>query len=203
MSDHWKDRGRRDPKLIERVRKAAPDPSISVAALAAELGVGYNTIRNVCRDHDIPWVIRGNRGKTMLLSEQSVREALQGRSAAQAAGVLGVSLQTMYNRWNHLLKKRTKPGFLDPHREAILRRVYSDRIPRAQIARDYGCTLQCVSKSIQRWSKQGAKRGAPALPEPPRARPGPKPGHTRQRRARQLRELHEAPTASKPDRLNE
>lgn len=203
MLDHWRDRGRRNPKLIARVREAAPDPTISVAALAAELKVGYNTIRNVCRDLDIPWVIQGNRGKTMLLTEQSVREALQGRSTAQAAGILGVSLQTMYNRWEHLLHKRTKPGFLDPHRKEILRKVYSGRIPRAHVAREYGCTLQCVTKSIQRWSKLGAKQGEPALPEPPRTRPGPKPGHTRQRRDRQLRELHAAQQASPPDRQDE
>ncbi len=200
MAEHWQTKGRRDPKLIERVRQAAPDPTISIAALANELRCGYETIRQICRDQGFLWVIQGNRGKAMLLTEQSVREALQGRSTAQAAGILGVSIQTMHNRWGHLLKKRPKPGFLDPHKQEILKKVYSLRIPRAHIAREYGCTLTCVSHSIQRWSKQGAKQGAPALPTPPRARPGPVPGRTRQRRAKLLQQLHEGLEALPPDR---
>lgn len=190
---HWSDKGRKNPWLIEQVRKHAPDPSVSVAALAAKLGVGHNTIRAICKENQILWSIHGNRGKAMNVTEKMVREALRGRTTDQAAGILGVSIQTMYNRWEHLLEKRTSPGYLDQYREEILKKVYSKRIPRAHIAREYGCTLQCVSKSIQRWSKQGATLDGSALPQPPRARPGPPPGRTRQDRDRLLRLRDAAP----------
>lgn len=44
------------------------------------------------------------------LTEQLVREALQARTTAQAAEVLGVNHQTLRNRFDHLLVKRRSPG---------------------------------------------------------------------------------------------
>lgn len=44
------------------------------------------------------------------LTEQEVRTALQGRTTQEAADLLGVSHQTLRNRWPHLLTMRVSPG---------------------------------------------------------------------------------------------
>lgn len=171
MREHWEGKGRRDPALVQRVRDAAADPARNISSL----GVSPTTVQAICREHGIRWVPQGQRGKVRLLTENVVREALQGRSTLQAAHHLGVNVMTLYNRFPHLLAKRASPGALDRERDAILTLVYRERVSRAEIARRYGVSERCVTKSIQRWSKQGATLDGAALPEPPRGRPGPKP----------------------------
>lgn len=173
MRQHWQGRGRRDPDLIAKVRAAAADTTRNISSL----GVSPTTVAAVCREHGIQWVPQGQRGKARTLTEAQVREALQGRSAIQAAAILGVNVMTLYNRFDHLLTKRTKPQALDAHRDAVLGLVYRDRVPRSEVARRYGVSERCVTKSIQRWSRQGATLDGAAIPEPPRGRPGPKPQH--------------------------
>jgi len=173
MHHHWAGKGKNDPKLIERVRQAAADPNCNLGSL----GISPTMIQTICRENGIVWVPCGQRGRVRLLSELQVREALQGRTAVQAAQLLGINVQTLYNRFDHLLTKRAKPGVLDPHKKEILRLAWKERASREGIARLYGVSANCVAKSIQRWSKQDAKSGGAALPPPPRARPGPKPRH--------------------------
>jgi transposase len=158
--------------LIERVRLAAHDTTIDQSSL----GIGVTTLQAICREHGITWIPRGQRGIARLLTDATVREALQGRTAQQAAWKFDVHVQVLYNRFAHLLTKRTKPNSLDDHQREILRLAYRDRLPRSEIARRFDVSEGCVKKSIQRWSKQGAKLGGAALPELPRQRPGPKPG---------------------------
>lgn len=55
------------------------------------------------------------------LTEQQVREALQVRTTAEAANLLGVHHMTLRNRFDHLLTKRISPGA--PYPEAFVKRV--------------------------------------------------------------------------------
>jgi transposase-like protein len=153
LKAHWADKGSNDPALIERVREAAGDPTKGLDSL----GISPTTIQTICRKHGIRWVPVGKRGVARLLTEQSVREALQGRSTVEAAQFLGVSQATLYNRFGHLLTKRTSPGALDPHKQTILDLVYRQRVARTEVARQFGVFERTVTKSIQRWLAQGAR----------------------------------------------
>jgi transposase-like protein len=175
MRAHWHGKGRRDPALIERVRQVAADQSIPMA----ELGISYGALSQICRENGILWLSRGYRGRVAGLTERTASEALQGRTTMEAARILGVHPQTLYNRFDHLLTKRASPGVLDPHREEVLRLRRIERIPIAEVGRRYGVSENCVQKSIQRWSRQDAKQGGPGIPATPRLRPGPKRGHKR------------------------
>lgn len=57
------------------------------------------------------------------LTEEMVREALQGRTTSQAARLLGYHHQTLRNHFDYLLTKRRKPHKIDDEelRKAILR----------------------------------------------------------------------------------
>ena len=185
LKAHWAGKGSNDPVLIERVRQAAGDPTKGLDSI----GISPTTIQAICRKHGIRWVPVGTRGIARLLTEQSVREALQGRTTVQAAQHLGVSQATLYNRFGHLLAKRTSPGSLDQHKHQILDLVYRQRIARTEVARQFGVAETTVTKSIRRWLAQGAKPDGFDPQQPiPRYR-GQRPPRTAQRRAalRQIR----------------
>ena len=177
--DHWVGKGRRDPDLIDRVRKVAADPSIPFA----ELGISTGSLNQICRENDIRWFRRGRHGKSAGLTEATARAALQGRTTFEAAAILGVHPQTLYNRFDHLLTKRAKPGALDQHMGEVLHLRRVERMSSTDIGKRFGVSDMCVRKSIQRWSKQGAIPGVSDAREIPRSRPGPKPGATWQRKA--------------------
>lgn len=172
MKAHWIGRGKNDPHLIELVRAAAADPGVR----KCDLEIGITMIDAILRKLGIPWIRGGhNAGVRRGLNEQTVREALQGRTAAEAARILGCHPQTLYDRYDHLLTKRTKPGALDCHQEEILRLVYQQGVSREEVGRRFGVSSVCVTKSIRRWRAQGAKLDESVLPEPPRQKPGPAP----------------------------
>ena len=192
MKAHWQNKGIRRPGLIEKIRIAAANPNMTKMQLRAEVGISLTSLHKLIRENDILWVRGDYQGRVWKMNDAMVREALQGRNTVQAAAHLGCHVQTLYNRFGHLLTKRATKGCLDQFREEILRLVYKEQIPRAEVAAKYGVSDQCVTKSIQRWSKQDAKSGAPVLRQPPRCRPGPKPGYMAQRRAQQRKELDAA-----------
>jgi transposase-like protein len=171
MQEQWKNRGSNDPALIAKVREYAADPSKNISSL----GVSPTTVKKILDRHQIPWIRSGHFARTLHLTDDIVREALQGRSAVQAAAHLGVNAMTLYNRFSHLLQKRTKPGYLDQFRDQVLRMRYEQKLSFDDIARQFGVSDFCVTKSIRRWSTQDAKQGGPVLPSPIRLRPGPKP----------------------------
>lgn len=88
----------------------------SIAAAARSLGVCNQTLRkrfpNVARRvvaHPQPKRIRVNRSPTRL-TDQEVSAALQGRTAAQAAVLLGLPPNGLHYKFGHLLNKRRGPG---------------------------------------------------------------------------------------------
>lgn len=115
MRFHKQDSHRWNPAFVESVRKSAGDPKVSMMDLANNLRVNVQTIRAILDVHSIPWTSANGA----LLSEESVRAALQGRTTAEAADLLGVNHQTLRNRFGHLLQKRASPGFLDAQKEEI------------------------------------------------------------------------------------
>ena len=177
MREHWSNKGRRDPHAIELVRKAAADPNVKLS----DLDMSPTTIRQICVENGIKWVVAGQRGRAIRLTEEMVREALQGRTAVQAARHLGCSAQVLYDRFSHLLDKRASPGHLDQFRDDILDLVYRQRVPRREIAKRYGVNRITVTKSIQRWLGPDAKPGGPDAP--PRAR---QTGYGPRRKARDM-----------------
>lgn len=143
---------RADPETIARVRAAAADRSIAFATL----GMSPTTVARICREQGIAWKRRGNGAIVSELTEQTVREALQGRTTNQAAAVLGVHPMTLYNHFDHLLTKRAKPRSLDPHCREILHMLRHERRPQSEVAAKFGVSETCVMKSVQRWMKAPA-----------------------------------------------
>ena len=147
MIEHWSTKGRRSPEWIERVRKLAADPTASVSAV----GLANDTVRKICQENGIQWMARQKFPRAAELTEQSVREALRGRTSAQAADFLGVAVMSLYRRFGHLLNKRTSPKVLDPHK-AEIRGMLRQRMTRQEIADHFGVCRQTLTKSIQRWN---------------------------------------------------
>jgi transposase-like protein len=192
MRQHWATKGSNDPKLIARVREAAADPTRNISSV----GISPTLVQTICRKHGIRWIPCGQRGVARLLTEQKVREALQGRSTIEAAALLRVNVGTLYKRFGHLLTKRTSPGTLDRHRIEILDLVYRKRVARTEVARQFGVAEVTVTKSIRRWLEQGAIPDDIDGQAPiPRYR-GQRPSRKAQRRARLRKIRAEAPQAS-------
>lgn len=161
MREHHKERRSLDPKLIEQVRKVACDPLQGLSSLDCS----PTTAKRICEEQGIAWTVKkGPKSVAMLLSDASVREALQGRTTAEAAKALGVSHSVLYTRFAHLLQKRPSPGYLDEQRNQILGMLRAG-LSRADICRDLGVNRLTLTKSIQRWKEQGAKSGEPVLQE--------------------------------------
>jgi hypothetical protein len=83
------------------------------------------------------------------LTEQQVREALDGRSTLQAAQLLGVNHMTLRNRFPHLLTKRRSPGApLDPE----LRRRLVELANDPNVGQREACRLLPVSgPQLRNW----------------------------------------------------
>lgn len=83
------------------------------------------------------------------VTEESVREALQGRSTAEAAQYLGINHQTLRNRFAHLLQKRRSPhNRFDPHVIEMVRQAAADStLDIKTFARQTGIAA-AVSKKI-------------------------------------------------------
>lgn len=153
---------RYDPEVIERVRVAAKDPK----ATASSLGLAHRTIQAICRENGIVWLSASRK----YIPEQTVIEALRGRSTAQAAKILGVALEWLYRNHPDKIQKRNRPRFLDDHREEICNLAKTHSL--WAIGKMFGTPRQTVANALARWGvsldesdvrgKQSrAKRGTP------------------------------------------
>ncbi len=158
MRRHWLGKGRRSPEWIERVRQLASDPSASLS----DCGMSPTIVRAICLENGIEWVARTAHPNAAALTEQSVREALQGRTTAEAARHLRTTVMTLHRRFGHLLHKRSSPHFLDQRRDEILAMLWQEHLTRDQIAERIGASRVTVMKAIRRWREQDATLAVPA-----------------------------------------
>lgn len=96
----------RDPKVIEAIRSAASDPDVSMN----DLPWANQTIRKVLQEKDLKWV--HSRAETLTWSQ--VEKAMSGRSRKAGCAILGVSLQTLWNRFPKEMRTIASPKKLKP-----------------------------------------------------------------------------------------
>lgn len=136
-----------NPRLIELVRPMAADKLISQREAAIALGIDVQTVMSLCRRNDIEWVSAAETH----LTEQSVREALQGRGVMEAAAHLGVSYQTLSTRFPHITQRRARPGSLESQKEEI--HSLATRVRADALAMRYGVSLSTMLEAIRKWRK--------------------------------------------------
>jgi len=148
MRHHKENSIRYQDHLIDRLCVYSEDSNLSQKDAARLLGISLATVIAMIRENNIDWksaVVRE-------LSEQSVREALRGRSTLEAAKYLGVHHMTLRNRFDHLLKKRASPGSLNAHKEEIRNLAKQKRAH--EIARIFQVNPETVKCHIRRWAKE-------------------------------------------------
>lgn len=128
-------------EIIEMVRQAAADPHKT----ASSLGLAHRTIQTICEQNGIVWLSASRKH----IPEQMVREALQGRTTAQAAKILGVALEWLYRNHPDKIRKRHRPGFLDDHREEICNLAKTHSLHK--IGKMYQTPRQTVAAALARW----------------------------------------------------
>lgn len=144
--EHMKQHSRRrNANVIAQVRQAAADPDMAHSSL----DMSPTMIRAICRDNGFEWLAADETH----LDPEEVKKALAGRTTAQAAHILGVSVGTLYRNFSHLLTKRKSPGFLDAHREAICSSAMT--MSTQTLAQHYQTTRTSINKAFERWSKAG------------------------------------------------
>lgn len=138
---------RHNQGFLAHLKDLASNRLVTMENAADQLGVCFGTVHSACSFHKIPW-----NGRNSTPSEQSVREALSGRTTEEAADFLGVHHQTLRNHYDILLTKRVSPGSLDGHKEEI--RSLATRIRSAELAERYQVNPETVKQSIRRWARQ-------------------------------------------------
>ena len=156
MQHHQSGSVTRDPLVIEKVRQAAKDPNASVSSL----GMSPTSVRKICIENGIEWVRRVAYPGAKKLTEESVREALQGRSTLEAAQFLDVNVMTLYNRFPSLLTKRSTPGRLDHLAPTILQEYLAGELSINQIAAKYGVSEGPIRRVLRLAREQDATPGA-------------------------------------------
>jgi hypothetical protein len=127
-----------NPDVIAQVRRMAEDPSVTVDSL----DISPTTVVKICRMYDIEW----KHG--LQITEDQVKQALSGRMTHDAAVLLACSVQTLHNRFGHLLTKRKSPGFLQPHIQDVLRKAIEYGIN--ETARQFDTSRNTVTKALKK-----------------------------------------------------
>ena len=173
MKHHWQSAGRKDPEKIARVRSVAADRSVPMSALR----MSPTTLRAICLENQIEWFPRAKNPNTLALTEESVREALRGRTTLEAARHLGIHPMTLYNRFGSLLTKRSSPGHLDPLASTILEEYRRGESTMDALAEKYQVSKPALYR-VLRIARGADAKPAAAGSRPPlltHRKPGPKP----------------------------
>lgn len=148
MRHHKRGCPRYSAELASRLRPLAEDPTVSLKDAGCILEVDAQTVRAILDVHGIPWVSAGRRH----LTEDKVRRALEGRTTAQAAKVLGVSHGTLRYSFQHLLETRASPGTLERRKEEI--HSLATELRGADLAKRLGVCPATVKAWIARWRRE-------------------------------------------------
>jgi hypothetical protein len=151
---HRRNEKRYSADLADAIRPYAADPRKRYVDASNDLKASVEVIRECCRHFGIEWVKAARQG----IDEQSVREALQGRTTEEAARLLGVTHHALRARFDHLLKKRVSRGFLDAHKEEIRSLAMSQTLKK--IAEKFGTSATVVHGYLVRWSGQDGSMDA-------------------------------------------
>lgn len=52
-----------DPRIVETIRTAAPDPALGYREIARRWGIAEMTVKRICERHSIPWVKKSRLGE--------------------------------------------------------------------------------------------------------------------------------------------
>lgn len=137
-----------DPALIETVRKAAKNYSVSRNMIAEQTGISVSTVKNICRKHEIKWIGSDEHE----LDEPTVQELLKTRTMKQVAEHFGCSIGTMRRRFSHLAREHKPTYYLDPYKDQILEMRRNGMTYRA-IGSRFGVRIKTVLDSIARWNR--------------------------------------------------
>jgi len=80
-----------DPKIVQMVREAANDPKRTVASLP----LSSTTVLTICKENGIKWI----NACEVYLNQGEVLGILQTHSRKEAVEILGVNLQTLWNKF--------------------------------------------------------------------------------------------------------
>lgn len=108
MKRHHRETAKRwDRKLVVRVRQLAADPEVTTIVAAKTLRMSPMTLHAMCLEHGIQWSRRAYP------SGPAVEAVLRRMSRAEAVQKLGISLQTLWNRFPEEMRRtatRKLPG---------------------------------------------------------------------------------------------
>lgn len=132
-----------DSSLVQTVLEAAGDPNISLA----DLPCAPATARRICSHFQVEWVSAAHSN----LDYDEVKRQLAKCDNLTAAVNLGVSVSTLRRNYPELFPiTRPRPGFLEKHKEPILRLRASGKSYQ-QIAEIYGTNKVTVGAALRRW----------------------------------------------------
>lgn len=110
---------------------------------------------------------RDGVGNKADLTEEAVREALEGRTTLEAATLLGVHHQTLRNRFDYLLKKRKPPGssydpdFVDKVKKLANDPLVSTRKAAKKLSTTPNTLRKCCKTQGIRWIPARSGRPSP------------------------------------------
>ena len=100
MRQHQRQTAKRyNAETIARVRTLAADPLTGKMAACRELGMAPMTLAAILAENRIGWELPAPMGSEQILA------ALLGKSRKEACDVLGLSLQTLWNRYPEVMRK--------------------------------------------------------------------------------------------------
>jgi len=91
IREHQKRSHLHNPSTVELVRKAASDPKSRIS----DLPISHATVWRICKKYDIQWVAADE----VRLDRAEALKVLQVNTRAESVKILGVNLQTLWNKF--------------------------------------------------------------------------------------------------------
>ena len=136
-----------DEALVKQILEYADDPTKSLS----DLPCAPATARKILKHYDKEWI---SAATWQGCSEGELKTALNLVGKSGLAEYFGVTYQTIWRRFPHILVERKPPNYLDKHRQEIFGLLLKDWSFR-QIAERFSTSQTVLSKSLLRWSTNG------------------------------------------------